>query len=221
MRFTRLVRGRLAEQGLVAIAATNGPALLAGSGTTKPVFCTNPLAFAAPRAGSPPLLIDQASSATAFVNVRTAAEKGENLPDGWALGPDGLPTTDPVAAMHGALLAFGGTKGANVALMVEVLAAGLTGANWSLDAASISAGNESPGSGLFVVALTSAVFGGGFGERLEVQLRRLHEEYGLHVPGEARARSRQRAMVEGLQLDAVLVNRVERFADRKRPQKFH
>ena len=63
------------------------------------------------------------------------------------------PTTDPFAAMKGALLPFGGARGANIALMVEVLAAGLTGANWSLDASDFQAGDASPGAGLFVLAL--------------------------------------------------------------------
>ena len=61
--------GRLAERGFVSLAVTNGPALVAGSGSTKPVYCTNPMAFAAPQVGGPPLLIDQSSSATAFVNM--------------------------------------------------------------------------------------------------------------------------------------------------------
>ena len=126
--------GRLAGKGLAALAATNGPALLAGSGSTKPVYCTNPMAFAAPVAGGPPLLIDQSSSATAFVNIRAAAKAGKPIPDGWALDAEGRPTTDARQAVKGALLAFGGERGANIALMVEVLAAGISGANWSLDA---------------------------------------------------------------------------------------
>lgn len=205
--------GRLAERGLVAIAATNGPPMLAGSGTTKPVFCTNPLAFAAPRAGGAPLLIDQASSATAFVNVRAASQRGERLPDGWALGPDGMPTTDPAAAMRGALLAFGGAKGANIALMVEVLAAGLAGANWSLDAPSITEGTESPGSGLFIIAVAPKLLDPDFEERLDAHIRRLHAEYGLHVPGEARARSRETAATEGLGAEADVLRIIAGFAD--------
>ncbi|TIT45351.1 MAG: Ldh family oxidoreductase, partial [Mesorhizobium sp.] len=126
--------GRLAAQGLVSFAATNGPAVLAGSGSVKPVYCTNPMSFAAPAADGAPLVIDQSSSATAFVNIRKAAEEGKKIPEGWALDVSGNPTTDPAAAMKGAMLAFGGQRGANIALMVEVLAAGLSGANWSLDA---------------------------------------------------------------------------------------
>lgn len=178
---------RLAHQGLVGLAATNGPALLAGSGGTKPVYCTNPLAFAAPIAEGPPLLIDQASSATAFVSIRRAAEEGRNIPSGWAVDAEGRPTTDPASAMAGALLAFGGDRGANVALMVEVLAAGMTGANWSLDAPSFRAGTESPGSGLFVLALDPAVIDPDFPTRMAAQAARL-AGHGVHVPGQGTAR---------------------------------
>src|SRR5687767_11942680 len=59
--------GRLAGEGLVSFAATNGPALMAGAGSTKPVYCTNPMSFAAPVEGGTPVVIDQSSSATAFV----------------------------------------------------------------------------------------------------------------------------------------------------------
>ena len=71
---------RLAEAGLVAFAATSGPALMTVAGAKAPVYCTNPIAFAAPLDEGPPLLIDQASSATAFVQLRHYAERGEPLP---------------------------------------------------------------------------------------------------------------------------------------------
>ncbi len=90
---------RLAEAGLVAFAATSGPALMTVAGAKKPVYCTNPIAFAAPLDQGPPLLIDQASSATAFVQLRHYAERGEALPEGWAVDGDGEPTADPRAAL--------------------------------------------------------------------------------------------------------------------------
>lgn len=189
---------RLAEAGLIGFAATNGPALLAGSGGTRPVFCTNPLAFAAPLAGGPPLLIDQASSTTAYVNIRQAAREGKAIPAGWALDKDGMPTTDPHQAMAGALLAFGGARGANVALMVEVLSAGLTGANWSLDAGSISRGNESPGTGLFVLAIDPALLDPDFAQRMAAQVKRLSDDYGVHIPGPAKAQARAKAERDGI-----------------------
>ena len=105
--------GRLAARGLVAIGATNGPPLLAGSGSVKPVYCTNPISFAAPSADGVPLVIDQASSATAFVKIRKAAEEGERIPEGWAIDAGGNPTTDPVAAIK----EWGGT---DVAVVLAV-----------------------------------------------------------------------------------------------------
>ena len=165
--------GRLAERGLVSIAATNGPALVAGAGGTKPVYCTNPLAFAAPAAGGPPLLIDQSSSATAFVNIRKAAHAGQSIPEGWALDAAGNPTTDASAAVKGTLLAFGGSRGANIALMVEVLSAGLSGANWSLDAPPFATGSEGPGTGMFVLAIEPKLLDPDFEARLRSQIDRL------------------------------------------------
>lgn len=173
---------RLAEAGLVALAASNGPALLTAGAGRKPVYGTNPMAFAAPTGNAPPLVIDQASSATAFVNVRRAAEIEEAIPAGWAVDADGKPTTDARQAIKGALLAFGGARGANIALMVEVLAAGLTGANWSLDAPSFAEGTDSPGIGLFLIALSPALLAPDFSTRLASQVERLTAS-GIHIPG--------------------------------------
>ena len=195
---------RLAEAGLVAFAATSGPALMTVAGARKPVYCTNPLAFAAPVADGPPLLIDQASSATAFVQLRRYADRGEALPSGWAVDADGRPTTDPNAALRGALLAFGGARGANIALMVEVMAAGLTGANWALDAPSFTSGDRSPGAGLTIVAIAPALLEPDFPSRLRLELDRLARS-GVHIPG-------RRATVAEIELPDTLAAEIERAA---------
>lgn len=206
--------GRLAEAGLVAIAATNGPPLLAGSGGKKPVFCTNPLAFAAPVADGPPLIIDQASSSTAFVNIRKAAKTGEKIPEGWAVDARGNPTTDAKAAAKGALLAFGGERGANIALMVEVLAAGLSGANWSLDAPSFTTGSQSPGTGLFVIAMSPALFDPAFEDRMKAQLHRLGAQYGVYIPGKGKADSVIKSRETGLTVPRDVYDRLMAEADK-------
>jgi (2R)-3-sulfolactate dehydrogenase (NADP+) len=192
---------RLADAGLVAFAVTSGPALMTVAGAKTPVYCTNPIAFAAPLDEGPPLLIDQASSATAFVQLRHYAERGETLPAGWAVNADGEPTTDPKAALRGALLAFGGARGANIALMVEVMAAGLAGANWALDAPSFLSGDRSPGAGLLVIAITPALLAPDFPERLRLQLDRL-AELGVHIPG-------RRAAAAEIELPDALVAEIE------------
>ena len=193
---------RLAEAGLVAFAATSGPALMTVAGAKKPVYCTNPIAFAAPLDEGPPLLIDQASSATAFVELRRYADRGEALPPGWAVDADGQPTTDPRAAMRGALLAFGGARGANIALMVEVLAAGLAGANWALDAPSFTAGDRSPGAGLLVIAIAPALLAPDFSTAPQAPARPARRA-GVHIPG------RRTAAVE-IELPDALAAEIER-----------
>ena len=193
---------RLADAGLVAFAATSGPALMTVAGAKTPVYCTNPIAFAAPLDEGPPLLIDQASSATAFVQLRHYGERGEPLPAGWAVDADGEPTTDPKAALRGALLAFGGARGANIALMVEVMAAGLANANWALDAPSFTSGESSPGAGLLVIAITPALLSPDFPQRSRLQLDRL-AELGVHIPG-------RRAAATEIELPDALIAEIER-----------
>jgi (2R)-3-sulfolactate dehydrogenase (NADP+) len=199
--------GQLAEAGFVALAATNGPPMLAAPGARRAVYGTNPLAFAAPLGGGEILLIDQASSATAFVNLRRAAERGEPIPSGWAVDKAGEPTMDAVAAINGALLAFGGARGANVALMVEVLSAGVARANWSLDAPSFAAGRESPDVGLFVLAVDPGPLDTGFAQRLAHQVERL-EGLNVHVPGRSKAARRREAARNGIAVPRPLYEHI-------------
>jgi (2R)-3-sulfolactate dehydrogenase (NADP+) len=179
---------RLANEGLVSVAAANAHAMMAAAGGGKPVFGTNPLAFGAPLpAPAAALVIDQATSATAFVKILRAAAEKTSIPAGWATDRNGAATTDPAEAMLGALLPFGGYKGANVALLIEVLAAGLTGAAWSLDAGNFRSGERRPNTGLTVIAISADVVDPHFTSRLGRHLRRL-AELGVHVPGSASSR---------------------------------
>ena len=205
---------RVAERGLVALAATNaGPAMLAASGSTKPVFATNPIAFAAPRECGAPLLIDQASSQTTWVSILQAAEKGESIPVGQAIDADGTPTIDPSKALKGALVAAGGQRGANIALMVEMLAAGLTGSNWSLDAPSFAEGDQNPGVGLLVIAINPQLLGGDdYSKRLAEYLDRLETEHGVYIPGTSRAEQFTRSLNEGIKVDKLVWEAITLFA---------
>lgn len=173
---------RLAENGLVALAVTNATAQMTTLESRKPVYGTNPMAFAAPRRGRKPFVVDQATSATAFVNVRQAAERGEAIPQGWAVDAHGEPTTDARKAIEGLLLAFGGARGANLALMIEIMAAGMTGGNWSMDAPSFASGGDCPAVGLFIVAIKPDLLVPNFVERLSTQIERLAGQ-GVRIPG--------------------------------------
>ena len=200
---------RLAKRNLVAMAFTNcGPAVVAGSGGSRPVFCTNPLAFAVPQLDGPPLLIDQATSQSALMNIRAARDAGEKIPAGWALDKEGNPTTDPVAALNGMLLSFGGEKGANIGLLVELMAAGLNGAQWSLDAPSFAEGGEPLGIGLTIIAIDPALtFGANFLARSRDYFDRL-AEYDVYLPGLRSIQCREESESSGILIETDLLEKL-------------
>lgn len=174
---------RLAKAGIVAIAATNGNALMAAKPGGKAIYSTNPLAFGFPLGeGHLPLVIDQASSATAYVNLVAAAAAGQAIPEGWAIDRHGEVTANATEALAGALLPFGGYKGGNIALMVEMLAAGMSGGPWSLDTADFRSGNQSPAIGLTIIAFLPGQDGDTARERARRQIERLAAQ-GLFMPG--------------------------------------
>ncbi|MGW2342406.1 Ldh family oxidoreductase [Streptomyces sp. NPDC001661] len=196
---------RAAEHGFTAVACANSPALMSLGGSAGPVIGTNPLAYAVPRPDAPPLVIDQASSQTAYVNVRGQAEAGEPVPEGWAVGPDGAPTTDASAALAGALLPFGGHRGGNVALLVELLAT-MGGGAFSLDAPPFDHGDAPPGIGVFLLCLDSGVLPGERG-RAAVHLERLRAEHGVRLPALERE-----VGAEDLAVGAQLIRRLRKAA---------
>src|SRR5262245_19626693 len=107
----------VAEQGLVVFAFLSNSSFVAPPGGNRRLFGTNPMAFAWPRVGKPPMLFDQASSASARGEILMRQRAGEKIPPGWAITTDGQPTTDPTEALAGAQLPFGGHKGGAIALM--------------------------------------------------------------------------------------------------------
>lgn len=197
---------RAAERELIAVTCANSPALMSLGGSSTAVLGTNPMAYAFPRPDDLPMVIDQASSQTAYVNVRQAATTGASIPAGWAVGPDGAETTDASAAMKGALLPFGGYRGGNIALLVELLAT-LAGGSFSVDAPPFDRGSEPPGIGVFVLCLSPRAFPGSL-DRITAHLRRLRADHGVHLPALERP-----APGDGIALDPELAGRLHAAAE--------
>ena len=192
----------LARRGLVAQACANAPATVAPWGGALPFFGTNPIAFAAPLGREMPLVVDQATTTTAFVNIRQAAREGRPIPQGWGLDARGRPTTDAAAALEGTVAPAGGYKGTNLALMVDVLAAGLGGARWSHQSPGMGAAGQSLDVGLFIVAFEPRRFAGdGFEQRLAEWAEVYKRDFGGRVPGEARWERRRRSVRYGVEVD--------------------
>ena len=128
---------KLARGGLIVLVFGNAPKAMPFWGGKAPAIGTNPIAFACPTPGVDPLVIDLAMSVVARGKIMAAEQKGEAIPEGWAVDADGRPTTDASAAMKGAMLPIGGAKGSALALMVEILAAALTGSAFGWEASSL------------------------------------------------------------------------------------
>ena len=124
---------KAAEAGMIALMCQETRPVLWPEGAIRPAIGNNPLAFAAPVAGRPPLVFDMATSAVSHARFRTALREGLPLPAGWANGPDGCPTTDPARAASGGLAPVAGHKGIGLAMVVQCLAAALTGASERVD----------------------------------------------------------------------------------------
>lgn len=193
---------RLARGGLVALMFANSSALVAPHGGTRPFFGTNPLAWAVPRPGGDPVVGDLSSSAVAWVRVKAAADAGEPIPLGWALDRDGRPTTDAQAALDGSMAPLGGHKGTALALLVDLLAGGLTGSRFSHEAGSFGGDDpDSPDVGQLVIAIDpSATGGAGVLERLTTDLDALAAEDGARLPGAQRLASREATARDGVEV---------------------
>lgn len=196
---------KLAEQRLLALMFANTPAAIAPWGGAKPVFGTNPIAFACPLPDRAPIVVDLSLSKVARGNILAAKQKGESIPLGWALDAQGQPTADPEAALAGTMLPLGDAKGTALALMVEMLAAGLTGANFAGDASSfLDAEGPPPGTGQLLVVFDPAAFGGTL-EHFAALAASIEAQPGARLPGARRLAAREQAAREGITVSEGLL----------------
>lgn len=221
---------RAVERGLIGIAATSTPAVMAPWGGAEARIGNNPLAVAAPAGpGMPPFVLDLAQSAVSRGRIKLAELDGESIPTGWALDSTGHPTSDPVAALAGALLPFGGYKGYGLAVAVEVLTGVLGGGelgpeliNASLTGSASSSSATRVGTvGSLYVAIDPGPLVGR--EEFAARLGRLTEILKgtptapgvaeVLVPGEIEARAAASARAGGIELAAVTVDALEELAD--------
>jgi (2R)-3-sulfolactate dehydrogenase (NADP+) len=208
-----------ARVGLIALAMANSPAAMAPWGGKRPLYGTNPIAFACPRPPSrngaaEPLVIDLSLSRVARGKVMLAQKAKKPIPEGWALDVEGNPTTDAAAAMAGSMLPMGGAKGAALALMVELLTAGLTGSSYAYEASSLF-DDQGPPPDLahFVLVLDPARFAGDFAARAEAMFEAIEAEEGARLPG-ARRFAERASRAERLEIAPDLLEALQTLAGR-------
>lgn len=119
---------RAVEKDMIGMAITQTDKCVAPYGGAKPFFGTNPIAYGFPTNRHEPVVLDMATSNTAFGNILHAKEQGKSIPNDWGLDGDGAPTTDPDKVE--AMIPFGGYKGYGLALVVDVLTGVLMGAKY-------------------------------------------------------------------------------------------
>jgi (2R)-3-sulfolactate dehydrogenase (NADP+) len=189
---------KIAQAGLIGLMFANAPKAIAPWGAHVPVFGTNPIAFAVPRDNADPLVIDLSLSKVARGKVMDAHKSGRTIPEGWALDPDGRPTTDAKSALDGTMVPIGEAKGASLALMVEILSALFTGAALSQEAGSFFDAEGAPHRvGQTMIAIRPGA-DSGFAVRLEGLLAMIEDMDGARLPGTRRLAAIRNAQANGL-----------------------
>ena len=212
----------LAAHGLVGLAVTANHAWVAPEGGTRPLFGTNPIAFAWPRRAEDggwrePFVFDFATIAVARGEIELHRRAGRPVPDDWGWDADGRPTTDAAAVLNGAMRTFGGHKGSALAMMVELLAGPLIGDLTSAESIALDGGRKgSPIGGVLVLAIDPAGF---LGEALDAHLAKAEgifaaiEAQGARLSGSRRHAARRRSLAEGVTVPKALHDDIMAIAE--------
>ncbi|MGF6793453.1 Ldh family oxidoreductase [Paraburkholderia sp. 35.1] len=198
--------------GMVGLAFSNSPAAMPAWGGRHALFGTNPIAAVFPRRNGDALMVDLSLSQVARGKIMVAAREGKPIPSGWATARDGTPTTDAKAALDGMMLPFGGAKGAMLALMVELLAAALAGANFGYEAGSFltEEGARSRIGHLFWAIDPGALAGNEiYVERVEALVAAMLQDADVRLPGQRRHALADAASRDGIEIPDALLTQLQ------------
>ncbi|GHH25319.1 Ldh family oxidoreductase [Streptomyces lanatus] len=214
--FTR----KAAEQGCVALLATNASPAMAPWGGREKRVGTNPWSIAAPGGRYGTVVMDIANTAVARGKIYHAKERGEPIPEGWAADADGVPTTDPRRAIEGLILPMAGHKGYAISFMFDVLAGVLTGS--AFGSAVVGpyrpTGRSGVGHLLICIDIRSMADPADFEQRMEALIEETKSTpvaphtAEVFVPGEPETRTAERLRTEGITLADDTWTALERIA---------
>ncbi len=190
-------------------------------GGTELLLSTNPIAVAVPAYEEPPIVLDMATTVAAYGKVKTAAQRGEQMPEGWMMDKFGKPLTDPTRAAEGFLLPIGGAKGYGLALVFGLLAGTLNGAAFGREVVDFNADSRSAtNTGQFIVALSIEAFMDvdQFKRNVDGVIRSMHASPTLpgvdavRVPGERSHRIRLEREKSGIPIHPGLGQQLDELA---------
>jgi LDH2 family malate/lactate/ureidoglycolate dehydrogenase len=210
----------LARAGLVGFVTTNSPSNMPPTGGAEAVLGTNPICFSAPASEGRVVVVDMATSVVAKGKIMLAAERGEAIPEGWAVDKDGRQTTDPKAALGGYLLPVGGPKGYGLALFADIFAGVLTGAEVAKDLNTMySPQLKKSGVGAFLFGIDTAAFGAGdVSARMDkliemvVGAKLAQGATKIYLPGELEQSTAERLKREGIAVSASVLANLHKVA---------
>lgn len=185
------------------------------------LLSTNPIAVGIPADQEPPVVLDMATTVAAYGKVKTAAQRGETMPEGWMIDREGRALTDPRRADEGFLLPIGGYKGYGLALVFGLLAGTLNGAAMGRDVVDFNHDDTTPtNTGHAIVAISLAAFGDAadFKRRVDALVRdirasrRLPGVDAIRLPGEQSHAKREERMRRGIPLPEPLLKSLNQLA---------
>ncbi|MBE0399639.1 Ldh family oxidoreductase [Halomonas sp. FME1] len=206
----------LSAEGLVALAMTPSHAFVAPAGGTLPLLGTNPIAFSWPRPDGTPYTFDFATSVVARGEIELHRRAGKSIPHGWAINDEGKATTDPVAALAGAMLPFGSYKGSALSTMVELLAGPLIGDLLGHETQAANAEKTGkPFHGELIIAMSPEAF---LGSQAESHLKHAEVLFdsilgqGARLPSQRRFEARERSHANGVTFPKALYDELNALA---------
>lgn len=190
------------------------------------LLSTNPIAAAIPAGEESPIVLDMATTVAAYGKVKTKALLGEMMPEGWMIGRDGKPLTDPKRSEEGVLLPLGGMeagyKGYGLALIIGLLAGTLNGAAMGKDVIDFNKDDVSvTNTGQAIAVINIAAFGdvAAFKSRVDILIRdmrgstRMTGVERIYVPGERSHETRRRRAAHGIPIAQAQKQRLDLLAD--------
>ncbi|MEP6017717.1 MAG: Ldh family oxidoreductase [Paracoccaceae bacterium] len=191
-------------------------------GGTDLLLSTNPIAVAIPSNTQPDIVLDMATTVAAYGKVKTAADRGETMPEGWMIDKKGQPLTDPSRANEGLLLPIGGPKGYGLSLIFGLLAGTLNGAAFGKDVVDFNADPKATtNTGHFVIALDIEAFMDA--ETFKNQIDGIWAEMkssdllpgvtDIRLPGERLAATSKDRLANGIPIPQALGERLDALAD--------
>jgi LDH2 family malate/lactate/ureidoglycolate dehydrogenase len=195
---------------MIGLATTNALPTMAPWGGAERLLGINPLGIAIPAAEEFPIVYDAAFSGSSHGKLRIYQQRGQPLPEGWALDAEGRPTTDPAAAIDGLLMPIGGYKGTALAMIMGILSSMLSGAAYGTELGDMERGPDPGRDGHFLLAIDVAAFEdvARFKARVDAAIRQIHTATPapgvdrIYAPGEIEFLTEQTARRDGIPLTA-------------------